>query len=209
MSRYSLGVDIGGTFTDIVMLTSEGTLFSRKLLSTPRDYSLAIEAGVAALLGEAGIEGSGDPAARSRHHGRDQRDHRAQGRAHRPHHDPRFPRRARARAVSLAAALRSRVPQARAARRAPPALRGHRALRRRGQRARAACAGRAGRDCRGDREPGRADGCGVLHQRSRQPGQRAGSRALPGAAPAAGVGVGIDASSCRRSASTSAPAPPW
>ena len=57
MSRYSLGVDIGGTFTDIVLLTSAGTLFSRKLLSTPRDYSMAIEAGVAALLRDAGIQG--------------------------------------------------------------------------------------------------------------------------------------------------------
>jgi N-methylhydantoinase A len=58
MSVYSLGVDIGGTFTDIVLVRSDGTLFSRKLLSTPADYSLAIEEGVAALLREAEIEGA-------------------------------------------------------------------------------------------------------------------------------------------------------
>ena len=36
-------MDIGGTFTDIVLLAENGTLFSKKLLSTPHDYSEAIE----------------------------------------------------------------------------------------------------------------------------------------------------------------------
>ena len=35
MSRYSLGVDIGGTFTDIVLLRRRRHAFSKKLLSTP------------------------------------------------------------------------------------------------------------------------------------------------------------------------------
>ena len=48
----SLGVDIGGTFTDIVLLNRDGTLFSKKVLSTPDDYSRAIEEGIAALLDE-------------------------------------------------------------------------------------------------------------------------------------------------------------
>ena len=48
----SLGVDIGGTFTDIVLLNPDGTLFSKKVLSTPDDYSRAIEEGIAALLDE-------------------------------------------------------------------------------------------------------------------------------------------------------------
>lgn len=51
-----LGVDIGGTFTDIVFLGSEGRLFSKKVLSTPDDYSRAIEEGVDALLSEVGIK---------------------------------------------------------------------------------------------------------------------------------------------------------
>src|SRR5882672_8205395 len=55
MSRYRLGVDIGGTFTDIVVLTDDGTLHSRKVLSTPDDYARAIEEGVAVLLDEIGI----------------------------------------------------------------------------------------------------------------------------------------------------------
>jgi N-methylhydantoinase A len=47
-----MGVDIGGTFTDIVMVAGDGTVFSKKLLSTPHDYSEAIESGVEALLSE-------------------------------------------------------------------------------------------------------------------------------------------------------------
>ena len=55
MARYRLGVDIGGTFTDIVVLGEDGTLHRRKILSTPDDYARAIEDGVAALLAEIGI----------------------------------------------------------------------------------------------------------------------------------------------------------
>src|SRR5258708_35366968 len=55
MSRYRLGVDIGGTFTAIVVLTDDGTLHSRKVLSTPDDYARAIEEGIAVLLDEIGI----------------------------------------------------------------------------------------------------------------------------------------------------------
>ncbi len=55
MARYTLGVDIGGTFTDIVLLHADGTLFSKKILSTPDDYSRAIEDGVAELLHETGV----------------------------------------------------------------------------------------------------------------------------------------------------------
>ncbi|HEY0124298.1 MAG TPA: hydantoinase/oxoprolinase N-terminal domain-containing protein, partial [Rhizobium sp.] len=52
---YRLGVDIGGTFTDIVMIDTQGTVFSKKLLSTPHDYSEGIETGVRDLLAELGI----------------------------------------------------------------------------------------------------------------------------------------------------------
>ena len=49
-----LGVDIGGTFTDIVVLGPDGTVHARKVLSTPDDYSRAIEDGVTRLLADAG-----------------------------------------------------------------------------------------------------------------------------------------------------------
>jgi N-methylhydantoinase A len=55
MARYRLGIDIGGTFTDIVLLGEDGALHSKKILSTPDDYSLAIEDGVRALLDGTGI----------------------------------------------------------------------------------------------------------------------------------------------------------
>lgn len=55
MSGYRLGVDIGGTFTDIVLLGADGTLHNKKILSTPDDYSRAIEDGVQTLLASTGI----------------------------------------------------------------------------------------------------------------------------------------------------------
>jgi N-methylhydantoinase A len=55
-SSYRLGVDIGGTFTDVVLMSAEGTIFSKKVLSTPQDYSQGIETGVSALLGELGLD---------------------------------------------------------------------------------------------------------------------------------------------------------
>jgi N-methylhydantoinase A len=39
---YRIGVDIGGTFTDIVLDAGDGTVLTRKVLSTPDDYSRAI-----------------------------------------------------------------------------------------------------------------------------------------------------------------------
>ncbi len=55
MSGYRLGVDIGGTFTDIVLLSADGALYNKKILSTPDDYSRAIEDGVRAPLDATGI----------------------------------------------------------------------------------------------------------------------------------------------------------
>jgi len=56
MTRYRLGVDIGGTFTDIVLLGEDGAVATKKILSTPDDYSRAIEDGIRQLLAETGIE---------------------------------------------------------------------------------------------------------------------------------------------------------
>ena len=46
MSTYRIGVDIGGTFTDLVFLGSDGTVLARKVASTPDDYSRAVLTGV-------------------------------------------------------------------------------------------------------------------------------------------------------------------
>lgn len=50
-----LAVDIGGTFTDFFLLTADGRTHTRKELSTPSDYSLAVAEGVSAILAEAGL----------------------------------------------------------------------------------------------------------------------------------------------------------
>ena len=51
MPRYSLGIDIGGTFTDLVIYDHEsGVQVNRKLLTTHDDPARAVAAGVAALL---------------------------------------------------------------------------------------------------------------------------------------------------------------
>ena len=46
MSGIRVGIDVGGTFTDIVFLTPDGTVLTRKILSSPDDYSRAIRAGL-------------------------------------------------------------------------------------------------------------------------------------------------------------------
>ena len=52
--RLRVGVDIGGTFTDIVFLDREGRLDRRKLPSTPADYAHAIIDGVTRYCAEIG-----------------------------------------------------------------------------------------------------------------------------------------------------------
>jgi N-methylhydantoinase A len=54
VSDYRVGVDIGGTFTDIVVLGEEGERYTRKVSSTVDDYARAIVEGLAGLLGEIG-----------------------------------------------------------------------------------------------------------------------------------------------------------
>ena len=45
-----VAVDIGGTFTDIVVLSSAGVLHESKVATTPQDPSRAVVGGLAALL---------------------------------------------------------------------------------------------------------------------------------------------------------------
>jgi N-methylhydantoinase A len=48
--RYRVGVDIGGTFTDIVLLDSAGSIATRKVLSTSDDYGRGIIVGLQELF---------------------------------------------------------------------------------------------------------------------------------------------------------------
>ena len=52
-----LGVDVGGTFTDLVLVTQDGRVVTRKVLSTSGNYAEAIFAGIRDVLEEAGIAG--------------------------------------------------------------------------------------------------------------------------------------------------------
>ena len=49
---YRLGVDIGGTFTDVVLLRDDGAVLTTKVLSTPEDYARGVLDGASALLSE-------------------------------------------------------------------------------------------------------------------------------------------------------------
>lgn len=53
--RYRLGVDVGGTFTDLVLTAPDGSTTVRKVLSATGDYSTGILAGTVELLSAAGI----------------------------------------------------------------------------------------------------------------------------------------------------------
>ncbi|MFO1061378.1 MAG: hydantoinase/oxoprolinase family protein [Dongiaceae bacterium] len=53
---YRCGVDIGGTFTDLVLLGEDGSFHTRKVLSTPRDYGDGIIAGIEAALADLAVD---------------------------------------------------------------------------------------------------------------------------------------------------------
>ena len=55
MSRFRVGIDIGGTFTDIVFVNSEGRLFTKKVPSSVDNYARAIVEGMAEVFDEASI----------------------------------------------------------------------------------------------------------------------------------------------------------
>jgi N-methylhydantoinase A len=44
---YTIGIDVGGTFTDIVVSTPDGRTITAKAASTPRDQSEGVLAGLA------------------------------------------------------------------------------------------------------------------------------------------------------------------
>src|SRR3990167_8494931 len=55
---YRVGVDIGGTFTDIVLLGSDGTVHTKKIASRVGNYAQAIVDGLAEMFAEAGLAGA-------------------------------------------------------------------------------------------------------------------------------------------------------
>jgi N-methylhydantoinase A len=58
MAKFRVGVDIGGTFTDIVFLGDRGERFTKKVSSTVENYAQAIVDGLSALIAERGLDGA-------------------------------------------------------------------------------------------------------------------------------------------------------
>src|SRR5262245_13850752 len=55
---WRAGVDIGGTFTDIVLLAADGRLQTRKISSSVGNYAQAIVDGLADLFAGSGLAGA-------------------------------------------------------------------------------------------------------------------------------------------------------
>ena len=57
MANFGLGIDIGGTFTDVIILDREsGRHFSRKVLTTPDDPARAVMDGIITILKDEGLD---------------------------------------------------------------------------------------------------------------------------------------------------------
>src|SRR3954470_3654708 len=54
---YRVGIDIGGTFTDIVLLGSDGTIHTKKIASNVGNYAQAIVDGLSEVFAETGLAG--------------------------------------------------------------------------------------------------------------------------------------------------------
>jgi N-methylhydantoinase A len=55
---HRVGVDVGGTFTDIVLLGSDGTIHTKKVSSSVENYAQAIVDGLTEVFRETGLAGS-------------------------------------------------------------------------------------------------------------------------------------------------------
>ena len=170
MGGISVGVDVGGTFTDLVAAV-DGELVTAKVPSVPG----AEARGIAAALAAAGVERGRGGRARARDDRGDERVARAPRRPDGARHDRGLPRRDRDRPAGPGVPLRPDRAQARSARTARAAL--HRARtdgargRRRPARRRVAAGGRRGRRRRGGR-----GGRGLPAVLVPAPGARAGGR---------------------------------
>jgi len=57
MRGFRVGVDIGGTFTDIVFLDADGRIHTKKVSSSVDDYARAIVDGLGEVFRETGLRG--------------------------------------------------------------------------------------------------------------------------------------------------------
>ena len=52
-TRYTIGIDIGGTFTDVVLMASDGTVTTNKAPTTPHDFSIGVIDAIRDTIGTA------------------------------------------------------------------------------------------------------------------------------------------------------------
>ena len=52
---FRIGIDIGGTFTDIIFVTADGRIFRKKVNSSPLDYSAAVISGLKELMDDSAL----------------------------------------------------------------------------------------------------------------------------------------------------------
>ena len=55
--KYRMGVDVGGTFTDVVLLQEDGTATPKKVLSSPPHFNVAIKTGIQKVMAEKNLSG--------------------------------------------------------------------------------------------------------------------------------------------------------
>ena len=127
MTAFTIGIDVGGTFTDLVAIDERGTTVVREIAlhaagPVDRRARRPRRAGAQARP-VAQRDARADAAHRARRHGRDQRAARAQGRPRRPAHHRRPPRRAGDARGPEGRPLRPALAAARAAGAARPAAR--------------------------------------------------------------------------------------
>ena len=51
-----IGVDVGGTFTDVVLALPDGRIYVNKTTTTPQDPGDAVAAGIATVLRDADLD---------------------------------------------------------------------------------------------------------------------------------------------------------
>lgn len=56
-AKYRVGADVGGTFTDIIVMADDGTTYVKKLLSTPGNYAEAVVTGLREVFQETSLDG--------------------------------------------------------------------------------------------------------------------------------------------------------
>jgi N-methylhydantoinase A len=57
VTSYRVGVDVGGTFTDIVLLGADGSIHTKKVSSSVENYAQAIVEGLVEVFRETGLGG--------------------------------------------------------------------------------------------------------------------------------------------------------